>query len=229
MKLTQFVKESPSLKKFVHYLLIPSGEAKPRTWVKYLINPFVHKRSKGARIASLVRMDVLPFNSFSIGKKSKIDDFATINNGVGDVHIGENTLVGLGNVIIGPVNLGNNIILAQNIVISGLNHNYDDVKTPIKDQGVSTDLITIEDDCWIGANAVITAGVKIGKHSVVAGGSVVTKNIPPYSVAVGNPARVIKRYNPMTQQWEKLAKHNTEHAVATNLKKAMGGEFNNFD
>jgi len=62
-------------------------------------------------------------------------------------------------------------------------------------------LIIIEDECWIGANAVITAGVTIGKHSVIAAGSVVTKNIPPYSVAVGNPARVIKQYNFETKQW----------------------------
>jgi acetyltransferase-like isoleucine patch superfamily enzyme len=48
------------------------------------------------------------------------------------------------------------------------------------------------------------AGVTIGKHSIVAAGSIVTKNIPPYSVAVGNPARVIKKYNPETKTWEKV-------------------------
>jgi acetyltransferase-like isoleucine patch superfamily enzyme len=57
---------------------------------------------------------------------------------------------------------------------------------------------------WIGANAVITAGVTIGKHSIIAAGAVVTKNIPPYSVAVGNPARVIKQYNFTSQKWEKV-------------------------
>ncbi len=54
------------------------------------------------------------------------------------------------------------------------------------------------------APAVITAGVTIGKHSVIGAGSVVTKNVPEYSVAVGNPARVIKRYNFDSGQWEKV-------------------------
>lgn len=148
-------------------------------------------------------MDVLPFNTFSIGKQSTIEDFATINNGVGDVTIGNNTLVGIGNVVIGPAQLGNNIILAQNIVISGLNHNYEDPKTPIRAQNVRTAEIVIEDDCWIGANAVITAGVRIGKHAVVAAGAVVTKDIPSFTIAAGNPARIVKKFNFITQQWEK--------------------------
>jgi acetyltransferase-like isoleucine patch superfamily enzyme len=88
--------------------------------------------------------------------------------------------------------------------MSGLNHVYADVETPIYLQPVTTSTITIEDDCWIGANAVITAGVTIGKHSVIAGGAVVTKNIPPFSVAVGNPAKVIKQYNFETKTWEKV-------------------------
>ncbi|WAC13613.1 acyltransferase [Dyadobacter pollutisoli] len=150
-----------------------------------------------------VRMDVVPFNHFSIGNNSMIEDFTTVNNGVGDVIIGENSLIGLGNVIIGPVQIGNNVILAQNIVVSGLNHNYDNVAQPIHQQGVNVAAIVIEDDCWIGANTVVTAGVTIGKHSVVAAGAVVTKSIPPFSVAVGNPARVIKRYDETQKEWVK--------------------------
>ncbi|WP_275976829.1 acyltransferase [Dyadobacter fanqingshengii] len=154
-------------------------------------------------IRSWVRMDVLPFNPFSIGDNSMIEDFTTVNNGVGEVRIGNNSLIGLGNVIIGPITVGNNVILAQNIVASGLNHNYTDIKQPIHQQGVSVAPIVIEDDCWIGANTVITAGVTIGKHCVIAAGAVVTKNIPPYSVAVGNPARVIKQYDGSRNEWIK--------------------------
>lgn len=210
MEIKELVKGNASLKKLVHYLLIPKGHAKPRTWVKLFINPFVHKRASSSYVARRTRMDVLPFNEFSIGSGSKIEDFSTVNNGVGDVTIGENSLVGIGNVVIGPVELGDNIILAQNIVLSGLNHDYQDPQTPIKDQGVSTDKIIVEDDCWIGANTVVTAGVKIGKHSVIAGGAVVTKDIPPYSVAVGNPARVIRKFNVMTQTWERTNKNSSE-------------------
>lgn len=203
MNFTQLIKGHPALKKFIHFLLIPKGKAKPRAWVKWFVNPIVHKKGQGVSIGKTTRMDVLPFQPFSIGKNSTIEDFATVNNGVGAVEIGENTLVGIGNVIIGPVQMGNNIILAQNIVVSGLNHGYEDVTTPIVDQDVSTKQIVIEDDCWIGANAVVTAGVTIGKHCVIAAGAVVTKNIPAYSVAVGNPARVIKKYNLIKGVWEK--------------------------
>jgi len=71
-------------------------------------------------------------------------------------------------------------------------------------QGVSTAPIVIEDEAWIGANVVVLAGVTIGKHCIIAAGSVVTKDVPPYSVAVGNPARVLKKYNPETKNWEKV-------------------------
>lgn len=200
MGLKEKINSNPALKKLVHWLLIPTGEARPRLWVKLFLNPFIHKRGKGSKIHR-ARMDVLPFNKFELGSKSTIEDFCTINNGVGDVFIGNNTLIGMSNVIIGPVTIGNNVIFAQNIVTSGLNHEYRDVSIPISLQKTVVSEITIEDDCWIAANSVITAGVTVGKHSVIAAGAVVTKNIPPYSVAAGNPAKVIKKYDFNVNEW----------------------------
>ena len=115
-----------------------------------------------------------------------------------------NTIIGLGNVIIGPVSIGNNVMFAQNIVVSGLNHGYEDVNIPPAFQKVNVKQITIADDVWIGANSVITAGVTIGKHSVIGGGSVVTKDVPPYCIAVGNPAKIVKKYNAETLTWDKV-------------------------
>ena len=201
MSLKDTIKNNPSLKKLVHWLLIPSGEARPRLWVKWFVNPFLHKRGNGAKVRWNTRMDVLPFNNFQLGAGSTIEDFCTVNNGVGDVLIGDRSLIGMSNVIIGPVTIGNDVILAQNIVVSGLNHEYRDVNLAIHAQPILTKLVVIEDECWIAANAVITAGVTIGKHSVIAAGAVVTKDIPPYSVAVGNPAKVIKRYDESTKDW----------------------------
>ena len=198
------IKSNPRLKKIAHWLLIPHGQAKPRLWVRLFVNPFVHQKGKGAIIRYSTRMDLFPFRKFSIGSKSIIEDFVTINNGVGDVYIGNNTGIGLNNVIIGPVIMGNYVMLAQNIVISGLNHGYEDVTLPPRIQKVVTKQITIEDNVWIGANSVITAGVTIGRNSVIGAGSVVTKNIPPFSVAAGNPARVIKMYNKEKGAWQKM-------------------------
>lgn len=185
-------------------MLIPTGEARPRIWVKFLVNPFLHKRGAGSTIRWRTRMDVLPFNQFQLGANSTIEDFSTVNNGVGDVIIGNNSLIGMGNTIIGPIQIGNNVIFAQNIVASALNHEYRDPDQPIQAQPILKSPIVVEDDCWIAANAVITAGVRIGKHSVIAAGAVVTKDIPPYSVAVGNPAKVLKQYNFETKVWERV-------------------------
>ena len=201
MSLKEKIKSNPGLKKLIHWMLIPSGQARPRLWVRLFLNPFIHHYGKGSKVRYRTRMDVLPFNKFSLGKGSTIESFSTVNNGVGDVIIGDGTLIGMSNVIIGPVNIGNNVILAQNIVVSGLNHEYRNTDIAIKDQKIITATITIEDDCWIAANTVITAGVTIGKHSVVAGGAVVTKDVPPYSVAAGNPARIIKRFDFETDNW----------------------------
>jgi acetyltransferase-like isoleucine patch superfamily enzyme len=200
MGLKEKINSNPALKKLVHWMLIPTGDAVPRLWVKLFVNPFVHKHGKGSKIKR-ARMDVLPFNKFELGEKSTIEDYCSINNGVGDVFIGDNTLIGMSNVVIGPVTIGNNVIFAKGVVLSGLNHEYRDITMPISLQKTIVSQIIVEDDCWIGANTVITAGVTIGKHCVVAAGAVVTKSIPPYSVAVGNPARVIKKYDFTTNEW----------------------------
>jgi acetyltransferase-like isoleucine patch superfamily enzyme len=204
MSVASFIKRNPGIKKLVHRLLIPHGEARPRLWVKLLLNPFIHTYGTGSSIRRRTRMDILPFNKFILGKSSVIEDFSTINNGVGDVLIGDNTLIGMGNVLIGPVTIGSNVIFAQNVVASGLNHEYRDVTMPIHLQKVTTATIVVEDDCWIAANVVLTSGITIGRHSVIAAGSVVTKDIPPYTVAAGNPAKPIKQYDAASKEWARV-------------------------
>lgn len=204
MGLKEKIKSNDKLKKLVHWSILIPNQTRPRLWIKWFVNPFYHKKGKGACIRRRTRMDIVPWNKFELGSYSTIEDFSAINNGVGSVIIGDRTKIGLSNTIIGPVTIGNDIRLAQNITLSGLNHNYQDVNIPIHLQGVSTSPIVIEDETWIGANVVVLAGVKVGRHSIIAAGSVVTKDIPPYSVAVGNPARVLKKYNPETKIWEKV-------------------------
>jgi acetyltransferase-like isoleucine patch superfamily enzyme len=204
MGLKEKIKSNEQLKKLVHWSILIPKQTRPRLWIKWFVNPFYHKKGKGAIIRYQTRLDVVPWNRFELGQDSTIEDFSAINNGVGPVIIGDRTKIGLSNTIIGPVTIGNDIRLAQNITLSGLNHNYEDVSRPIHIQGVSTAPITIGDGTWIGANVVVLAGVTIGKNCVIAAGSVVTKDIPSYAVAVGNPARVLKKYNPEKQIWEKV-------------------------
>jgi acetyltransferase-like isoleucine patch superfamily enzyme len=198
------IKSDPKLKKLVLWLLIPKNEARPRKWVSWFVNPFFHKKGKGTIIRKRTRLDVLPFNKFELGNHSVIEDFCTVNNGVGDVIIGNGSLIGMGNVIIGPVSIGNDVIFAQNNVLSGLNHEYEDINRPIKSQGVTTKPILIKDETWIGANCFIAAGITIGKHCIVAGGSVVTKDVPDFSIVAGNPARILKQYSNESKTWERI-------------------------
>ena len=204
MELVALIKSNSKLKQLAHWSVLFPNQARPRLWIKWFINPFIHKRGKGSCIRRNTRLDVVPWNKFSLGEASTIEDFSAVNNGVGDVIIGDRTRIGLSNTLIGPVNVGNDVRLAQNVVLSGLNHNYAEIDSPIHKQGVSTKPIVIENESWIGANVVIVPGVTIGKHSIVAAGSVVTKDIPQYAVAAGNPARVLKQYNFETKRWEKV-------------------------
>jgi len=128
-----------------------------------------------------------------MGNRAIIESNALVNNIVGPVVIGDNSLIGVGSVVIGPVTLGKDVLLAQNVVLSGLNHGYKDLNKTIREHKVNTRPITVSDDVWIGANAVITAGVHIGTHCIVGGGAVVTKDVPDYCIVSGNPAKIIKR------------------------------------
>ena len=138
-------------------------------------------------------MDTPPYRRFSLGDYSVVESYSCINNAVGDVIIGNHTRIGLHNTIIGPVKIGNNVNLAQGITVTALNHNFTDSTKRIDEQGVSTNPVTVGDDIWIGANAVILPGVNIGNHSVVAAGAVVTKDVPAHSLVAGVPAKVIGR------------------------------------
>lgn len=182
--------KSPMWKARIHWLLI--GRGRPRRWVKLLINPWLFRHGKGAMVRKGCILNVSPINDFRIGDGSSLEEYCVVDNGVGDVLIGDNTMVGIRNTLIGPLRIGNHVIIAQNVVFSGLNHSYEDASVPICKQRISKKQIVVEDDCWIGANCVITAGVHIGTHAVIGAGSVVTKNVAPYTVVAGCPARIIK-------------------------------------
>ena len=184
-------KNNPKLKKFIDWVIMNQVETRPR-WFIRLLAPLYQHRGKHSVIHRSARMDTPPYRVFSLGDYSVIESFACINNAVGDVIIGDHTRVGLHNTIIGPVDIGSHVNLAQGITVTALNHNFSDANKRIDEQGVSTSPVKIEDDVWIGANAVILPGVTIGEHCVVAAGAIVTKDVPPHSLVAGVPAKVIK-------------------------------------
>ena len=182
----------PKLKKLIDWVIMNQVQTRPR-WFIRLLAPLYQHRGKHAVIHKSARMDTPPYRKFSLGDYSVIESFACINNAVGDVQIGNHTRIGLHNTVIGPVKIGNHVNLAQGITVTALNHNFTDSNKRIDEQGISTNAVSIEDDVWIGANAVILPGVNIGNHCVVAAGAVVTKDVPPHSLVAGVPAKVIKQ------------------------------------
>ena len=187
--LKQRIKENPGLKQAVHRFIMHPVKTRPNWWIR-LFDFIYLKRGKGSVIYRSVRKDLPPFNRFSLGKYSVVEDFSCLNNAV-----------------------GNHVNLAQNVTVTGLNHNYQDAEKMIDEQGVSTLPVVIEDDVWVGANSVILPGVTLGKHCVVAAGSVVSHSVPPYSICAGCPARIIKTYDFETKEWKKV-----EKTPATNHK-----------
>ena len=186
------LKSSPRTKRWLDYLIMNQRDARPR-WYKRLLAPLYQHRGRGSKIYHSVRMDTPPYRRFWLGRRSVVESYCCINNAVGDVVIGDYTRIGIHCTVIGPVSIGSHVNLAQGIVVTALNHNFEDATKRIDQQGVSTKPVVIGDDVWIGANAVILPGVTIGRHVVVAAGAVVTKDVPEYSIVAGVPAKVIKK------------------------------------
>ncbi|KEO73634.1 acyltransferase [Anditalea andensis] len=92
----------------------------------------------------------------------------------------------------GYIDIGDNVMMSPRVSIYSENHNFEDIAFPMIEQGVTRSFVKIENDCWIASNSIILAGVTVGKGSIVAAGSVVTKDVPPFSIVGGNPAKIIK-------------------------------------
>ncbi len=113
------------------------------------------------------------------------------------IEIGEHTFINSHCSLVGPghIKIGNNCLFGPRVALIAVNHQFTDLKTPIRLQGHTAKGITIEDDCWLGYGVVVVDGITIGRGSVIGAGAVITKDIPPFSIAVGVPAKVIGNRN----------------------------------
>ena len=117
-----------------------------------------------------------------------------------NVHIGINNIIGARKKIV----LEENVLLGPHVMIGDHSHHYENIDIPIKFQAATEGgTVRIERDCWVGANVFVLPKVTIGRHAVIGANSVVHQSVPPYSVAVGAPARVVKRYDIESKQWVK--------------------------
>jgi acetyltransferase-like isoleucine patch superfamily enzyme len=112
------------------------------------------------------------------------------------VVIGDRSLIGRGSSVIGhaSIEIGDDVWTGHHVHITDMNHGYDDVDLPISVQNQPAAPVSIGDGSWLGHGTIVLPGARIGRHVVIGANSVVTGEIPDYSVAVGAPARVICRY-----------------------------------
>jgi maltose O-acetyltransferase len=128
----------------------------------------------------------------SCGVDVNVEHGALINSGR-DIDIGDRSGIGLNAFISGPLVIGRDVIMGPNCTFLSINRSTPSLERPMIEQGFKAPQApVIEDDVWIGANVTVLPGRRIGQGSIVAAGAVVASDVPPFTVAAGNPARVIK-------------------------------------
>jgi acetyltransferase-like isoleucine patch superfamily enzyme len=167
-----------------------------KVYIKNPNNITVGEKSKFLRGCSLIA----PKGRIVIGNRVHINRMVTLNaeHRDGEIILGDGVHINDGSLLLaggGKIELKKDTILGPGVKIIAYQHIFSDITKSIKQQGNTNGTILIGEDCWIGANAVIMADVKIGKGVVVGAGAIVNKDLPDFCVAVGCPAKVIKMRN----------------------------------
>jgi len=208
MQLKQLIKGNARFKRIVMWLLFQRKPYSARVrWYIWLVCVFPKYFRRGVSWRAM--LDLVPFNQFKLGKYSRIERHVLVNNGMGDVVIHDEVHTGVGCVIIGPVTLHKHVGLSQYVRILGMHHGSDPL-IPHHHQPSFRAPVILEEDVFIGTGTVIMGKksgepLVIGKYARVGANAVVIDDIPPYSVAVGNPARVVRQWNFDKGQWEKIS------------------------
>ncbi|MBE7051924.1 MAG: glycosyltransferase [Ruminococcaceae bacterium] len=127
----------------------------------------------------------------SVGKNVNIEHGAFFASGK-DISVGNNSGLGLNCRVAGPLSIGDDVMMAPNVSIYTQNHETENIYRPMRLQTAAKQKVTIGNDVWIGANAIILPGVTVGNGAIIAAGAVVTKDVPDFAVVGGNPAKIIK-------------------------------------
>jgi acetyltransferase-like isoleucine patch superfamily enzyme len=188
---------------------------------KYLIKAFRFKRKQKKYQKSFKNfgtntflnnpLEILGSQNISIGSNVNIMDHVRLaavpltNAKVCNLEIGDGCSIGYFNHIFATssIKFGKKVLTADKVYIADNSHNYLDISIPIMDQSiVQKNNVIIDDGTWIGENACII-GCHIGKNCIIGANSIVLSNIPDYSVVVGMPAKIIKRFCLETNSWKK--------------------------
>ena len=105
----------------------------------------------------------------------------------------------------GYLEIADYCVLAPRVYVSDADHVFDDIYQPILQQGATLGRsVIVEENCWLGINVVVAGNLTVGRCSIIAANAVVTKDVPPFSIMAGVPAKIIKMYNPATKEWEQI-------------------------
>ncbi len=147
----------------------------PGSYILYSKNVTVGKNFTMGPFAQVLCQDPNKGSKVTLGDNVSINHHVFINADCG-----------------GVITIGNNVIIGPLTILRAANHRADEINVPIRYQGHKPGFIIVEDDVWLGSGVVVLPDVRIGRSSIIGAGSVVTNDIPAFSVAVGIPAKVVR-------------------------------------
>lgn len=143
-------------------------------------------------------------NNVRLGRDCRLSCYR-LEGKLGNILIEDNCYIGnrFSCICGADITISKNVLIASDVAIISENHGMDcSLGLLYGQQELIGNPVFIDESCWIGEKVIILPKVKIGKYAIIGAGSIVNKDIPPFSIAVGNPAKVIKKYNFDTKKWE---------------------------
>ena len=179
----------------IFFLILYSSSFKKFGRSSTLSSPF---EVNGPRYITIGRKVHIKNNSWFLALKK--------DDSIPNLELEDNVYIGRGFhiVCINEIKIKSNVLISDNVYISDNLHDYKNISIPIKDQNlIFKNNVVVGESTWLGEN-VCVIGAKIGRHCVIGSNSVVLSDIPDYSVAVGSPAKVIKKFNRETKKWDRV-------------------------
>ncbi len=169
------------------------GALGPGSWIE---GPAWVFNGKGVRVGSNV----------SVWRGARLESFR-VDSGLGRIEIGDGSVIQPG-VHIGAaerVSIGRGVLMASHVYITDHDHDWSNADEPvITHRRLSVAPVEIGDYAWLGERVMVLKGVRVGEHSIIGAGSVVTRSVPAYCVAVGSPARVVRKWDAATRSWVRV-------------------------
>jgi len=191
-------------------------------------NPFDDLKRFFPRVFCGKNVQICGIRNVAIDVGSCIGDDTWLNVCIRDdkvrLRIGRCVLIGRRNVIStgGQLEVGDYCIFAPNVYVGDVNHDYqNDIFKPMLLRGTTESCsVVIEESCWLAMNSVVTGNLTVGRGSVIGANTVVTHDVPPFSVVAGNPGKIIKMFDPTTKCWVLTKTEKDFQNVIENRKKA---------